>query len=59
MRIGQLGDVYRDYGGLLRKEAAHPILDAMGEEAPLRASRYPYRAAKPRAGQCTEPSRRL
>jgi nucleoside-diphosphate-sugar epimerase len=42
------GDVYRNYGGLLRKEEAQPILDAMGEEAPLRASRYPYRGAKRR-----------
>jgi nucleoside-diphosphate-sugar epimerase len=43
------GDVYRNYGGLLRKEATQPILDAMGEEAPLRTSRYPYRETKPRA----------
>jgi nucleoside-diphosphate-sugar epimerase len=41
------GDVYRNYGGLLRKEEAQPILDAVGEETPLRASRYPYRGAKP------------
>jgi nucleoside-diphosphate-sugar epimerase len=42
------GDVYRNYGGLLRKEEAQPILDAVGEGAPLRASCYPYRGAKPR-----------
>jgi nucleoside-diphosphate-sugar epimerase len=41
------GDVYRNYGGLHRKEVAQPIPDAMGEDAPLRTSRYPYRGARP------------
>lgn len=43
------GDVYRNYGGLLRKETARSIPDAMDEGAPLRTSRYPYRGAKPRS----------
>lgn len=48
-------DVYRNYGGLHRKEAAEPMSDAMGEDAPLRASRYPYRGAEPRSDD--DPSR--
>jgi nucleoside-diphosphate-sugar epimerase len=48
-------DVYRNYGGLHRKEVAEPIADAMDEHAPLRASRYPYRGAEPRSDD--DPSR--
>lgn len=36
-------DVYRNYGGFHRCETAEPILDSMSEDAPLRASRFPYR----------------
>lgn len=42
-------DVYRNYGLLNRKEHAAPALDAMDESAPLRQSRYPYRATHPRS----------
>lgn len=42
-------DVYRNYEGLHRKGRPTPIWDRLTEDAPLRASRYPYRLAKPRA----------
>lgn len=42
-------DVYRNYGGLLRREAVQPLGDAAGEDSPLRSRRYPYRGAEPRA----------
>jgi nucleoside-diphosphate-sugar epimerase len=51
------GDVYRNYGGLHRKETVQPIPAAMGEEAPLRTSRYPYRGAKSRSS--SDPDRWL
>ena len=35
-------DVYRNYGGLLRREAAAPI-PVLSEDSPLRESRYPRR----------------
>ena len=41
-------DVYRDYGLLHRREAGLPQLGDIDEKAPLRASRYPYRASTPR-----------
>ncbi len=40
-------DVYRNYEGLHRK-GRPPIWDRLTEDAPLRASRFPYRLAKPR-----------
>ena len=42
-------DVYRNYEGLHRKGRPTPIWDRLTEDAELRASRYPYRLAKPRA----------
>ncbi|MFZ0266207.1 NAD-dependent epimerase/dehydratase family protein, partial [Caulobacter sp.] len=42
-------DVYRNYEGLHRKGRPTPIWDRLTEEAPLRASRFPYRLAKLRA----------
>jgi nucleoside-diphosphate-sugar epimerase len=41
-------DVYRNYEGLHRKGRPTPIWDRLTEDADLRASRYPYRLAKPR-----------
>lgn len=41
-------DVYRNYEGLHRKGRPTPIWDRLTEDAELRASRYPYRLAKPR-----------
>lgn len=42
-------DVYRNYEGLHRKGRPTPIWDRLTEDAELRASRFPYRLAKPRA----------
>jgi nucleoside-diphosphate-sugar epimerase len=42
-------DVYRNYEGLHRKGRPTPIWDRLTEDADLRASRFPYRLAKPRA----------
>jgi hypothetical protein len=41
-------DVYRNYEGLHRKGRPSPIWDRLTEDAELRASRFPYRLAKPR-----------
>jgi len=41
-------DVYRNYEGLHRKGRPTPVWDRLTEDADLRASRYPYRLAKPR-----------
>jgi nucleoside-diphosphate-sugar epimerase len=41
-------DVYRNYEGLHRKGRPTPIWDRLTEDAELRASRFPYRLAKPR-----------
>ncbi|CAN5476235.1 hypothetical protein BH10PSE3_BH10PSE3_31320 [soil metagenome] len=41
-------DVYRNYEGLHRKGRPTPIWDRLTEDAELRASRYPYRLARPR-----------
>ncbi|WP_297509362.1 NAD-dependent epimerase/dehydratase family protein [uncultured Caulobacter sp.] len=40
-------DVYRNYEGLHRKSSPEPIT-LLGEDAPLRATRYPYRTDPPR-----------
>ena len=42
-------DVYRNYEGLHRKADPDPIVGPLNERAPLRASRYPYRADPRRA----------
>lgn len=42
-------DVYRNYEGLHRRGRPTPIWDRLTEDAELRASRFPYRLAKPRA----------
>lgn len=42
-------DVYRNYGGLHRRETAAPVLEPLAENAPLRASRHPYRNDPPRS----------
>jgi nucleoside-diphosphate-sugar epimerase len=42
-------DVYRNYEGLHRKGRPTPIWDRLTEDAELRASRFSYRLAKPRA----------
>jgi len=42
------GDVYRNYGGLQRLEAATPVLEPLDEDAPIRTRPYPYRKASPR-----------
>ena len=41
-------DVYANYEGLHRKGRPSPIWDRLTEDAALRASRHPYRLAKPR-----------
>lgn len=41
-------DVYRNYGGLHRRESAPPTLELLHEDAPKRASRLPYRQDAPR-----------
>jgi nucleoside-diphosphate-sugar epimerase len=41
-------DVYRNYEGLHRKGRPTPIWDRLTEDAALRASRFPYRLARPR-----------
>jgi len=41
-------DVYRNYEGLHRKGRPTPVWDRLTEDADLRASRFPYRLAKPR-----------
>lgn len=38
------GDVYRSYGAFLGHEQAQPTQRPLDESAPLRATRYPYRA---------------
>lgn len=47
-------DVYRNYEGLHRKAAPDPILEPLNECSPLRATRHPYRAQPPRAGNDPE-----
>jgi nucleoside-diphosphate-sugar epimerase len=42
-------DVYRNYGGLHRRETAPPDTNALGETAARRTGLYPYRADPPRA----------
>jgi len=42
--LASSGDVYRQYGALQRKEPGGQPLPRIGEDAPLRASRYPYRS---------------
>jgi nucleoside-diphosphate-sugar epimerase len=42
--LASSGDVYRQYGALQRKEPGDQPLARIGEDAPLRASRFPYRA---------------
>jgi nucleoside-diphosphate-sugar epimerase len=46
--LASSGDVYRQYGALHRKEAGGAPLQSLDEDAPLRTSRFPYRAAPPR-----------
>jgi nucleoside-diphosphate-sugar epimerase len=46
-------DVYRAYGKLQRLEQGAPDLIPLSEEAPLRASRYPYRG-KPAPLDCAD-----
>ena len=41
-------DVYRNYSGLHRKAAPEPVLGLIGEDSPLRETRFPYRGAEPR-----------
>ncbi|CAN5593675.1 hypothetical protein BH10PSE4_BH10PSE4_21990 [soil metagenome] len=41
-------DVYANYEGLHRKGRPHPVWDRLTEDAALRASRFPYRLARPR-----------
>jgi nucleoside-diphosphate-sugar epimerase len=48
-------DVYRNYEGLHRKGRPTPIWDRLTEDAALRASRFPYRLAKPRAAAIRKP----
>lgn len=43
------GDVYRNYGLLHRLEAGAPDPGPLDEDAPLRATRFPYRGEQPRA----------
>jgi len=38
------GDVYQTYGAFLGLEPPDSVAESTGEEAPLRSSRYPYRA---------------
>jgi nucleoside-diphosphate-sugar epimerase len=42
--LASSGDVYRQYGALHRKEPGGSPLASLSEDAPLRASRFPYRA---------------
>jgi nucleoside-diphosphate-sugar epimerase len=48
-------DVYRNYGLLHRRETGLPDPGLLAEDAPLRATRYPYRGAAPR--DQTDPAR--
>ena len=41
-------DVYRNYGGMIKRENPAPINTPLVETSPLRASRFPYRVAEPR-----------
>lgn len=41
-------DVYRNYGGLHRRENVKPIEASLSEDAPLRTQLYPYRTNPPR-----------
>jgi len=47
--LASSADVYRNYGGLQKLEDAAPVLAPLAEDAPLRASRFPYRQQTPRA----------
>ncbi|MBO9708674.1 MAG: NAD-dependent epimerase/dehydratase family protein [Caulobacter sp.] len=42
-------DVYRNYEGLHGRARPTPLWDRLGEDSPLRETRFPYRLAKPRA----------
>jgi nucleoside-diphosphate-sugar epimerase len=46
--LASSGDVYRQYGALHRKEAGGAPVQSLGEDAPLRTGRFPYRAEPPR-----------
>jgi nucleoside-diphosphate-sugar epimerase len=46
--VASSGDVYANYGGLLRRERPFPRLGPLDEASELRAARYPYRGSKPR-----------
>lgn len=48
------GDVYRNYALLHRKETGAPDLEPLGEDAPLRTTRYPHRAEQARAPDDTD-----
>lgn len=43
------GDVYRNHGLIHRVETGEPDAGPLTEQSPLRAGRYPYRLAAPRA----------
>jgi nucleoside-diphosphate-sugar epimerase len=47
--LASSGDVYRQYGALHRKEVGGAPLESLDEDAPLRTTRFPYRAEPPRA----------
>jgi nucleoside-diphosphate-sugar epimerase len=46
--LASSGDVYRQYGALQRKEPGGEPLASLAENAPLRTTRFPYRAEPPR-----------
>jgi nucleoside-diphosphate-sugar epimerase len=46
--VASSGDVYANYGGMLRREKPFPRLGPLAETSELRNARYPYRGARPR-----------
>lgn len=46
--VASSGDVYANYGGMLRREKPFPRLGPLGETSELRNARYPYRGPRPR-----------
>lgn len=46
--VASSGDVYANYGGLLRLEKPFPRLGPLAETSALRNARYPYRGPRPR-----------
>ncbi len=46
--VASSGDVYANYGGMLRREKPFPRLGPLAETSELRNARYPYRGPQPR-----------